>query len=181
MEKKKNILIGALLVAIVLMSVGYAALAQLLTINGTANISADWNVRITNISEKTAVGATTKTLEPVSTNSTTATFEVDLAYPGAYAEYDVTIANNGSIDAVLESISSLEATNAAAPTEIVYSISGISVNDKLAAKNGQTVDTHVATVRVEWVAKADNTDAIPTTTTKTATINLNYKQDTATE
>ena len=42
-SSKKNILIGALLVAIIAMSIGYAAMAQQLTISGSANFSdASW-------------------------------------------------------------------------------------------------------------------------------------------
>ena len=52
MKDRKNILIVALLIAIVAMSVGYAALAQQLTINGTANISASCDVKIKEITEK---------------------------------------------------------------------------------------------------------------------------------
>lgn len=178
MEKKKNILIGALLVAIVLMSVGYAALAQLLTIEGTAHISADWAVEITNIEETAAVGATTNKAEATSTS---ATFDVNLDYPGAYAEYDVTISNNGNIDAILDSITGLETINAAEPTQIVYSITGVEAGTtEIAAKDGETVSTNVAKVRVEWVAATEGAEeTVPTTTTKTATINLNYKQNTS--
>lgn len=177
MEKKKNILIGALLVAIVLMSVGYAALAQLLTIEGTAHISADWAVEITDIQETAAVGATTNKAEATATS---ATFDVNLDYPGAYAEYDVTISNKGNIDAVLASITGLETINSAEPKQIVYTLTGVTAGtSKVAAKDGETVSTNVAKVRVEWVAAAEGTEeTIPTTTTKTATINLNYKQDT---
>lgn len=177
MEKKKNVLIGALLVAIVLMSVGYAALAQLLTIEGTAHISADWAVEITDIVEKTAVGATTN---QVDYTSTSATFDVNLEYPGAYAEYEVTISNNGTIDAILDSITGLETINTAEPKKVVYTLTGVTAGtSEVVAKDGETVDTNVATVKVEWVAAAEGeTETIPTATTKTATINLNYKQNT---
>lgn len=170
MEKKKNFVIGTLLVAIVLMSVGYAALAQVLTINGTANIDASWDVEITGITEGSLKGATTKT---ITSNATSATFNVDLAYPGATASYEVAIENKGSIDAVLESISGVDAVNAALPTEVQYTITGVKTGDELAS--GATTK---AIVTVTWVSKADNSDTIPTTTSKTATINLNYVQNT---
>ena len=170
MEKKKNFVIGTLLAAIVLMSVGYAALAQVLTINGTANIDANWDVEITGITEGTLTGATTVSTD---SNATSATFNVNLAYPGATATYNVAIENKGSIDAVLESISGVDAANTALPEEIQYTVTGVKAGDELDASAKTT-----AVVTVTWVASADNTDTVPTTTSKTATINLNYVQNT---
>lgn len=168
--KKKNYVIGALLIAIVFMSVGYAALAQVLTINGTANIDANWKVEITGIKEGTLTGATTQSID---SNTTSATFSVDLAYPGATASYEVTIENKGTIDASLKSISGLDAANAALPSELQYSITGVSEGDELAS--GATAK---ATVTVTWVASDADDDTVPTQTSKTATITLNYVQNT---
>lgn len=169
MSKTKNIIIGALLVAIVAMSIGYAALAQQLTINGTANISGTWDVEFTNITEGALTGATTKGIP--SYTATTATFEVDLAHPGASATYDITVENKGNIDAVLDSITGVDTANAAKPVEIQYSLTGISENDELSA--GATKVVHVTVV---WSA---DSDVIPEETTKTATITLNFVQKTA--
>lgn len=169
--KSKNIIIGALLVAIVAMSVGYAALAQQLTINGTANIKGSWGVEFTKIDEGTLTGATTVGVP--SFTATSATFEVDLAYPGATATYDITIENKGNIDATLDSISGVDAANSNAPTEIQYTITGVAKNDTLAA--GATTTAHVT---VTWVS-SDEGDTIPEETTKTATITLNYVQKAA--
>jgi len=43
-SKHKNALIGALLAVVFVMAVGYAAFAQQLTINGTAEITSNWDV-----------------------------------------------------------------------------------------------------------------------------------------
>lgn len=43
-SKHKNALIGALLAVVFVMAVGYAAFAQQLTINGTAEISSSWDI-----------------------------------------------------------------------------------------------------------------------------------------
>ena len=58
-NKGRNIVIGALLAAVAIMAVGYAALAQTLTISGTASISSTWNVAITDITEGEATGSAT--------------------------------------------------------------------------------------------------------------------------
>lgn len=172
MDKKKNIVIGVLLGAIVIMSVGYAALAQVLTITGTANIKASWNVAITGIEaqEDGMVGATiTEDTEP-SFTATSATFEVDLEYPGASATFDVEIENKGSIDAKLASITDLATINGADPKEVVFEVTGVKENDVLAAGN-----TATATVKVTWVSSEQ--DTIPAVKQKTATITFNYVQN----
>ena len=167
MKEKKNVLMIALLVAVVAMSVGYAALAQTLTINGTANISADWDVQITGITEGALNGATV--VGTPAFDATSATFEVDLAYPGASAVFDVTVENKGTIDAVLDSIGGLVEANSAEPTYITYTVTGVEENDELAA-NGKVT----ATVTVSWDSAQDTVpeDAV----SKTATITLNYVQ-----
>lgn len=179
MEKKKNLVIIVLLIAIVLMSVGYAALAQVLTINGTAKLQANWDVEITNIAFDTtnSIGATNDSATV--TGTTQATFEATLEYPGAKAIYNVTVENKGTIDAVLDSITDLSTTNAAEPTNVVYTVSGVTAGTTKLASHA----TNTVTVSAEWVACDTEgcTDEVPEENTKkTATINLNYVQDTST-
>lgn len=81
--KTKNIILIALIAVILLMAVGYAAFAQLLTINGTANITASWDVRISQIREGTLVGATSKTAT-VGNDNLSANFNVELNYPRSF-------------------------------------------------------------------------------------------------
>lgn len=168
-DNKKNWIIGALLVAVVAMSVGYAALAQTLTINGTASIAdASWNVAITNIAEGTLNNATTN--GTVTYTATTATFAVDLKEPGASATYVITVRNAGTIDAILNSISGISEVNAQEPSDINFAVSGVTAGTTTLAAGA----TNTITVTVTW--NADSTE-VPTTTSKTAVITLNYAQD----
>ena len=164
-KSNKNIILLILLLVIVGMAVGYAALSQALVINGTANITTEWKILFTNIEEGNLVGAESKTAP--SYTATTATFDVNLLYPGASAEYVVTVANQGSINAKLLSVDGIETANAAAPTDIKYTIDA-QANDDLNAGATRTY-----TVKVEWDAKSTT---VPETKTKTATITLNYEQ-----
>ena len=51
-SKRNGIIIGALLITIALMTVGYAALATQLTINGTASTGDDsWNISFLSITK----------------------------------------------------------------------------------------------------------------------------------
>lgn len=164
--KTKNILLIILIVAIIGMAIGYAALAQLLTINGTANISASWDIKITDITEGALNGAVSKTAAVVAGDKLSASFDVDLQYPGASATYLVTVQNAGTINARLESVTGIEQVNTTAPTELTYAIDA-KVDDVLNAGNSKTY-----TVTVHW----KDSDAVPATKTKSATITLNYVQ-----
>ncbi len=164
-KSNKNIILLILLLVIVGMAVGYAALSQALVINGTASITTEWKILFTDIKEGTLIGAESKTMP--SYTATTATFDVNLLYPGASAQYLVTVANQGSIDAKITSVDGIESVNATVPTEITYKIDA-QTDDTL--KSGET-KTYIVTV--SWDASSET---IPETKTKTATITLNYEQ-----
>ena len=114
---KRTYLIIALCAILVIMGVGYAAFSQMLTINGTANISNSWCVGFDNTKTNAYVpkagitGATAptgsmsysgsaceSTLQPAS--SLTAHFY----QPGDEIEYTLTIVNKSSVTAAIKSI-----------------------------------------------------------------------------
>ncbi len=98
MKKSKNIIIGALLIVILTMAVGYSAFATDIPINGSAEIIGEWNVRITNIEAKdVSEGCNAGT--PEYTN-TTAKFNAKLNKPGDKVSYEITVKNAGTIDAI---------------------------------------------------------------------------------
>ena len=103
MENNKKIMITVLSVLVVAMAVGYALLAQELTINGTASIDSTWRVEITDISSKEVVGDAVNKTNPTYT-ATTTNFSVGLTQPGDSITYDITVTNKGTLDAVVESI-----------------------------------------------------------------------------
>ena len=164
-KNSKNVILLVLLVLVVGMAVGYAALSQALVINGTASITTEWKIMITDIKEGKMSGAESKSTP--SYTSTTATFDVNLLYPGASAQYVVTVANQGSINAKLVSVDGLDSANRATPSAITYSINSRE-NDPLASG-----DTKDYIITVTW--NADSTE-LTQTKSKTATITLNYEQ-----
>lgn len=168
-RKTKNILIIILFLAIIGMAIGYAALSQLLTINGTANISANWDIKISNIKEGTLTGATSKSVALVSGDKLSASFDVNLQHPGAIATYIITVENAGTINAILESINGIDTANAVNPTDVTFDIDA-KKNDVL---NSRTTKDY--TVTIKWLETAES---IPNTKEKTATITLNYVQAT---
>ena len=109
-RKKRNIIIGALCCLLVFMGIGYAILSQTLNISGTANMQGNWSVKITNMKllEANKTGRATEVSS--SYTNTTASFEADLYMPGDSIEYEVTVTNNGNIDAVLNDIKQTKTT-----------------------------------------------------------------------
>ncbi len=168
-RQKQRIVIGTLCAVIIGLAVGYAVLSQQLTINGTGGIASDFNILFTDIQEGTMNGATT--VNKQITNSTTATFTIDLKKPGDSGEYLITVENRGTIDAMVESIKGIDEANQSAPTDITFSISDIAVNDKLKAK-----ESKVFKVKVNWDS---NSTSIPDTN-KDLTLKINFVQDTGT-
>ena len=164
MVDKKKIAIGFLCTLILMMAIGYALLAQRLSITGTSSITSNWQVEITNIREKEkSVGATTN-----STNytSTTASFNTSLTSPGDYATYEVTVTNKGTLDAVLESINISKQNN----PSIMYKKTGLRAGDKLVKNNG----TNIIEITVSY---NPSTTAQPEIVTNNLELVLNYQQD----
>ncbi len=157
------------LVVVGLASVAYAAFSQTLSIGGTGTANGDWDVKITNIVQTSATGATD--VSAPSYTDTSATFDVNLAYPGATATYDVTVTNGGSIPAKLDTITNLATLNSTAPAYITYSVSGVVAGTTTLAAGA----TNTVKVTVTWDA-ASNPDT-STGNSKSATIDLGYIQN----
>ena len=100
-DKKYSILVLLLIVGI---SIGYALLSTTLRITGKSSIGkSSWDVHFENIQIKEGSVAATK--EPTITNNTTiANFELKLSKPGEYYEFTVDVVNDGTIDAMIDSI-----------------------------------------------------------------------------
>ncbi len=99
-RKKNNIIIGSLLAVVLLMAVGYAAFSSVLNISGTGSITSSWNIKITNVEVSNIVGDASDG-EGTTFEDLTATINSNLVSPGDSITYDVTVRNDGSLDAVL--------------------------------------------------------------------------------
>ena len=105
-NRKKNTKL-VLLLLLVCITLGYAALRTGLNINGTANVaSSSWNVYFSNYQMSNATNIT-PTTEPVITGTTTTSisYEVDLDVPGDIYEFSVEVVNGGSLDANISLVS----------------------------------------------------------------------------
>lgn len=170
--RSKLLIVAAVIVG--LSSIAYAAFSQTLSINGTGTATGSWNVSITNITLSGSDGATQNSAPAY--NATSANFDVGLAYPGAYAEYIVTVTNSGNIAAILDSMTDLTTKNAEVPTYITYTVSGVTPGTTTLGTQTGVDDTNTITVRVEWLA--DTNPDTGANNSKSATINFDYVQNT---
>ena len=108
MEKTRQIKIislCALLVAVLGLTVAFAALSQTLTINGSAAVdAASWDIHFEKTSgkETEVKGAATFT-EPTLSGTTIENFSATLTKPGDSVIYYFDIVNKGTVDAVVSS------------------------------------------------------------------------------
>ena len=165
--KLEHFLIGTIIVSVFLMlGIGYALLSQTLQINGTANITSKWKILFTSAEEKEMNNATTQLKEI--TDDTTLTLNVELTQPGATATYDVVVANQGDLDAVLSKIEGVEETNNSDPLPIKVHLENIAEGDPLLKGEEKTFQ-----VIVEWDASQDFNE---TNMKKEISITLTYEQ-----
>lgn len=114
------------------MAVGYSILMTELKINGTANITSTWDVRITGITG--ALSGDAYNIEAPSYTNSTAKFNVSLVNPGDSANYTVTITNKGTLTAVLNK---LDITSSGTDA-ITYTISSLKEGDTIEAGSTKT-------------------------------------------
>lgn len=102
MEKTRKIKILSLvtlIIAVLGLTVAFAALSQNLTINGTANFNtASWDIHFANI-ETNTVGKATINGVPVINGNVINGFDATLKGPGDQANFSVDIVNEGTINA----------------------------------------------------------------------------------
>ena len=101
-RKVKIISLCALLVAVLGLTVAFASLSQMLTINGSANVNAaTWNIHFKNNIETSTEGTAKIITKPTLDDKTLSieNFEVSLTKPGDIATLMVDIINDGTLDA----------------------------------------------------------------------------------
>jgi len=167
-EKSKKLwgIIG-LVFALCIMTAGYAAFQTNLTINGTMNITSRWDLSITGVTVDSTGGSGENAKNPTY-QKLTANIEANLYEKGDYVIYNISVRNNGNLDAVLNSID-YDTTNAL-NNAVVITVISPSLDTVLPASN-----TQVVKVKIEYdqnysgTVDYDNASAVK--------ITLNYIQN----
>ncbi len=120
-RKKRNIIISILVCFLVFVTVGYALLRQDIKLAITGRLDGVWDIYISNITLKSYTGRAKEAEKASISNKVNANFEVDLYMPGDSVEYEVTVKNDGNIDATLRSITT-SATNTSEDIRFTHTI-----------------------------------------------------------
>ena len=107
LKTRRDIMILLILIFIVSITIGYALLSSNLGLTGTSTINnPTWDVHWNNVQIKSgSVTGEKVTTAANITNPTTVEFAVKLDSPGEYYEFEVDAVNEGSIDAMIGTIS----------------------------------------------------------------------------
>lgn len=108
MEKERKIKLLSLcvlIVAVLGLTIAFAALSQTLTINGSATAEkSSWDVRFENLNLSEKTGTAEVSTSPSLTETTISGLNISLSKPGDKIIYEFDLVNNGSIDAKLTDI-----------------------------------------------------------------------------
>ena len=148
-RKQKKLIIISLICLVFLMSVGYAAFQGNLKVRGTTKITSNWDIRITNVTSGTPTGSAVNASAPT-WDKLTANMEANLYEKGDAMEYDVTITNNGTVDAVLSDIIGTPSNSEA----VIINYSGYAKGEKLYKKDDEE-NTKVVHVKIEYNPEYD--------------------------
>ena len=167
-NKFKKISLIVLVCLIGCLSVAYAALSVTLNITGNAEVVAsNWDIHLDNVVVTSGNSGSTPTI----TSSTSASFETTLSIPGDFYEFSIDVVNDGTIDAMIESVEKTPTLTTDQAKYINYVIeyqNGEAINTKQVVEAGSFVRLKV---RVEY-RKDISTADLPTTST---TLDLAFK------
>ena len=187
-RNKKRDYLSILLLLVVGLSIGYALLQTTLTINGTSKIKGNtWDIHFANLSvtEGSVTIGTGDVAAAIQSSTTDITYTVTLNEPGDFYEFTVDAVNAGTIDGMIESVTSKlnNAPITTLPAYLDYSVAysdGIEIAPNQYLKAG---DSETYKVRIEFNRDIENTDLPSTVQTLTLAFGVVYIQadDTAVE
>ena len=121
MRKKKNSLILGMILLVLALGIGYAAISTTLNISGTTDVDSNtWNVYFDNV--QVMSGSVAAEPPEIDTSLTTVSFSVHFTEPGQFYEFMVDAKNDGSIDAMIESVVKTVNGNTTIPNYLKYTV-----------------------------------------------------------
>ena len=164
-REKRKMLFTLLFLLLLGLGLGYAALSTNLSIDGTSTMLAgSWDIhfdRIVVSSGSVAIG--TEDSAATITSPTTVAYNITLAQPGDFYEFTVDVVNGGTIDAMIETISSkLNGTEITTlPGSLEYSVTysdGIGLLPDQLLSAG---DTETYRIRIKYKEDLELEDLVP--------------------
>ncbi|MBQ6497340.1 MAG: hypothetical protein IJI58_01335 [Bacilli bacterium] len=178
-QRKQQSMKNTIILLILIVGLGYALLQSNLNIQGIANMgNPTWDIHWANV--QVTEGSVEANTPVIDAAKTTVTYSVVLNIPGEYYEFTVDAVNSGTIDGMIESITSKlnGATITNLPDYLEYTVSyydgvALAVNHLLAANS-----TEKYRVRIKYRDDI-NLNQIPATNqTLTLQFTVKYKQAT---
>ena len=175
-KNRNNVVKVALVVSLLIVSVGFAVLSTSLNITGSTSInSSGWAVKFKTDTISVTSGSVTADT-PTVTGDTTLAFSPTLVTPGDFYEFTIDVKNEGTINAKITSITPISLTTAQqkfATCTVTYSDNTtIAQNDKLAAGASKKIK-----IRVTYKSDLSAADLPTTNQTLNLTYGLTYGQD----
>ena len=174
MKDNKKVLYGLVALALVLsvvgISIGFAAMSTDLTINGSAEVvPASWDIKFKDLSSPTITGDAEVTTAPTITSDThIGNYAVKLTKPGDSVTYTFKVANDGTIDALLTNF--IKATPTFTGTGATAAADATIVQNNFVYTITYSDDTAIT----------KNTDELDAKSYKTVKLVVGYKDDATT-
>ena len=171
MKDDKKVLYGLVVLALVLsvvgISIGFAAMSTDLTINGSAEVvPASWDIKFKDLSSPTITGDAEVTTAPTITSDThIGNYAVKLTKPGDSVTYTFKVANDGTIDALLTNF--IKATPTFTGTGATAAADATIVQNNFVYTITYSDDTAIT----------KNTDELDAKSYKTVKLVVGYKED----
>lgn len=171
MKDNKKVLYGLVALALVLsvvgISIGFAAMSTDLTINGSAEVvPSSWDIKFKDLSSPTITGDAEVTTAPTITSDThIGNYAVKLTKPGDSVTYTFKVANDGTIDAKLTDF--IKATPTFTGTGATASADATIVQNNFEYTVTYSDDTAIT----------KNTDELDAESYKTVKLVVGYKAD----
>lgn len=168
----RSVLVGAI-VGILAVGVSFAAFASTLTINGTASLTGDFNVKFTAASSTDTKATTTV---PTISSDGVLSFDVstELQEPGSQSVVSYTITNKGSIGANLSTPSITCYSDSGKATVVDCSDTDMTINaGTVSPTTLNTDDTANGTITIKWDS---NSNRVPAKSTRYFTVTINANQ-----
>ena len=174
-RRRKQSLIFGIILLIMGLGLGYAFLTTSLSIDGTAEVDSNtWDVYWDNV--QVTEGSVSASTPVIDTSKTTVSFSAHLSQPGDFYEFTVEAVNDGSIDAMIDTITRTVNNSETIPDYLKYEVTyddNVSVTLKQLLKS-ESKETYK--VRVEYRDDIE-ADALPTTDQSlNLTLDVDYVQ-----
>lgn len=173
-RKILSIILCIVMISVFSLTIAYAALNAVLNISGNAEVSAStWDVYLLNVQVKSgSVNSDT----PVINGGNTVSFSTTLNMPGDFFEFTVDVVNNGSIDAMIDSVTkspTLSSSQAKYLNYIIEYQNSEAITTKQLVKKNSYVRLKV---RLEYRSDLVSSDLPTSSETLNLSFTVNYTQ-----